>query len=192
MTTDPSFPDLIADRARATLGSLISGMEDPPSTAMLEQLVQRSVQLAFGCTCRQLSNGESVGPQQSACPVHDRSQRVHDHDEAVMPSQATSWEDDPYYDHTRMERREDVQARLRAAAEFSRTFRGELAATVRRGQIAQEQLENAIEHALFSGGLTHSELEMAEMALSALEYALRQLYVAGNHVGDQPGIDQYR
>ncbi|MEU4645709.1 hypothetical protein [Micromonospora sp. NPDC023814] len=58
--------------------------------------------------------------------------------------------------------------------------------------MAQEQLENAIEHASFSGGLTHSELEMAEMALSAVQYALRQLYAAGNHVGDQPGADQHR
>jgi hypothetical protein len=168
---------------------MIAGMTDPPSVATLDHLVQRSVRMAFGCTCPQQTN-DGTGLRQKACPLHGRTQRVHD--EAVMPSQATSWEDDPYYDLTNAERREDVQARLRAAAEFSRTFRSELAATVRRGYMAQEQLENAIEHASFSGGLTHSELEMAEMALSAVQYALRQLYAAGNHVGDQPGADQHR
>ncbi|MEU8024695.1 hypothetical protein AB0B88_21040 [Micromonospora haikouensis] len=192
MTTDPSFPDLIADRACATLRSMISGMTNPPSAAALDDLIQRSVLVAFGCTCRQQTNGGPADPRQKACSLHDHMQRVRSHDEAFMPSQATSWEDDPYYDHTTAERREDVQARLRAAAEFGRTFRSELAATVRRGYMAQEQLDNAVEHASFSGGLTHSELEMAEMALSALQYALRQLYVACNHVGDQPGSDQRR
>ncbi|MEU5949548.1 hypothetical protein ABZ793_28875 [Micromonospora sp. NPDC047465] len=191
MTTDASFPDLIADRARVALRGMIAGMTDPPSAATLDHLVQRSVHMAFGCTCPQQTN-DGTGLSQKACPLHGQTQRVRSHDEAVMPSQATSWEDDPYYDLTNAERREDVQARLRAAAEFSRTFRSELAATVRRGYMAQEQLENAIEHASFSGGLTHSELEMAEMALSAVQYALRQLYAAGNHVGDQPGADRHR
>lgn len=191
MTTDASFPDLIADRARAALRSMIDGMAAPPSAAALDHLMQRSVRLAFGCNCPQQTNDGPASPSQKPCPIHGRTQRVRSRDETVMPSQAISWEDDPYFDHTNTERREDVQATLRAAAEFSRAFRRELAATVRRGQIAQEQLENAIEHASFSGGLTQSELEMAEMALSAVQYALRQLYAAANHVGDQPGADQH-
>ncbi|WP_420117650.1 hypothetical protein [Micromonospora sp.] len=191
MTSDASFPDLIADRACTAARSMIAEMDSPPSAAMVDQLVQRSVQQAFGCTCPRQDTDDPAGPKRNTCLLHGRTQHLRSLEESIMPSQATSWENDPYTDYTSTEWREDVQAKLRAATEFSRTFRNDLTAVVQRGQMAQEQLEDAIEHASFNGGLHHSELERAEMALSALQYALRQLYAASNHVGDQPGAGQH-
>lgn len=191
MTTDPSFPDLIADRVSASLRNMITGRTDPSSVATLDRLVQHSVYQAFGCTCPPPSDDGPVSPRRTTCPLHGPARRARSHDEAVMPSQqAGSWED-PYYYHSTTERREEVQGGLRRATEFSRSFHNELAA--RRGNMAQEQVEQAIEHASFNGGLTQSELEMAELALSAVQYALRLLYAAGNYVDDQPtSDDQYR
>jgi len=77
------------------------------------------------------------------------------------------------------ERRGDVQESLRTAVELGREFHSDLIAVVRRGHAAQDQLEKAIERASTVGGLGGDETRAAETALSAVQYALSLLYVAG-------------
>jgi hypothetical protein len=170
MSRDSTFPDQIAGQA----ASMVS-----PATPELQEKIRVAVLQAFGCT----------SPEHT-CPVHGtplRPDRYQQQTQHVMSTRAGSWEDDPYDSYTPIERREDVQDNLRAAAEFSRSLRSDLENTLRRGRAAEEQLDQAVEHAWFNGGLTEAEFHAAETALSAIKYVLQLLYTAANHVGDQPG-----
>lgn len=191
MTKDDPFPELIAARAATAVHGMVAGdLDDPQALSALGDLVRRSVLQAFGCTCP--PDVTATSPGRRNCSLHGSLRHARRADEPVMESRATSWEDDPYDGYTTAERREGVQETVRTATEFLRVFRSQLAATLPRARTAQDQIEDAVMHANRNGGLAHREMESAETALSAVQYALRLLYIAGNHVGDQPGSDQYR
>ncbi|MFD6564591.1 hypothetical protein [Micromonospora profundi] len=193
MTTEVAFPELIAQRAGEAVRSLVIPEPDDARTAIvLSELVQRSVLIAFGCTCEQhTEEPQETFAVDASCPLHGSNTRpASGIDQAVMGS-PVSWEDDPYDGYTSAERREGVQGTIRTASEFLRAFRSEFAGTVSRGRTAEDQMIRAIEHAQLSGGLTRDELKTAETALAAVQYALQLLYVAGNHVGDPAVSDHY-
>ncbi|SNY72806.1 hypothetical protein [Paractinoplanes atraurantiacus] len=173
MSAQESLPDRIADRASRIADTRAPGLND---------FVRSVVLAAFGCT----GPHDNAPATRHACPVHGSPRRRPAATTDVLPSQAVSWENDPYDGYTDSERREGVQEALRAAAEFGRSFRGELAATVRRGENAREHLLDSIQHAELAGGLTADEMQLARNALAAQAYALQLLYAASNHVGDQP------
>ncbi|GAA1646432.1 hypothetical protein [Actinoplanes couchii] len=166
MDSPRSFPDQIADRAA-----------EATHDAETRDAVRRAVLAAFGCSCAAPAGA-------GRCPVHGGDRRE-DEGEPVLTSRADSWEDDPYFDFTKLERRDGVQDNLRGATEFTRALRTDLAAALRRGRPAEDHLEQAVGHADFNGGLTAGELDAAETALAALGYSLDLLYYASNHVGDR-------
>lgn len=182
MSTERSYPDLIADRAAAAA----------PGTAA--QAVRAAVLTAFGCSCSPALPDAQVPHQRSGdpeCLVHGRIPRRRPAPGTTLPSQV-DWENDPYLDFSDAERREDVQATLRAAAEFTRGLRHDLDETIRRGTLARDRLAESLEHATQNGGLAHDEMQAAEDAYSAINYGLRLLYFASNHVGDTPEAETRR
>jgi hypothetical protein len=185
MSGDTSFPDLIAERARSAARTLVAAGADAPGD--LDDLVGASVLAAFGCSC---APGEQAG--RAACSLHGARWRTSGRGQDAMPSRVASWSDDPYDGYSAAERREGVQGGLRGATEVTRSFRSELAATLRRGQAAEERLADELGRALHTGGLTPDELALSTTALAAVQYSLRLLYAASNHVGDQPDSEQYR
>ncbi|WP_430787037.1 hypothetical protein [Actinoplanes sp. G11-F43] len=181
MSTVRSFPDLIADRAAAAAA---------PGTD--PQAIRAAVLAAFGCSCPTAIAGAPVPHQRAGeqpCLVHSsRIPRRRPTPGTTLPSQIEDWENDPYRDHSEAERREDVQATLRDAAELGRgLLHHDLDETARRAPLARERLAQSLQHAAENGGLTEDELRAAEDGYSALTYGLRLLYFASNHVGDSTG-----
>ncbi len=185
MRPEDTFPDLIAVRAQSAVDSL---SHEGGSAAAATDHVRRGVLQAFGCICPPVADGHTS--ISATCPVHGTPPRVDASERGLMRSQVVSWETDPYGDYTIDEKREDVQESLRVAVEFARTFRSDLAGALRRGQAAQERLQQAIDHAALNGGLTHEEFDTAQTALLAMQHTLRLLYSASNHVGEPPNTQR--
>ena len=171
MRPEDTFPDLIAVRAQSAVDSL---SHEGGSAAAATDHVRRGVLQAFGCICPPVADGHTS--ISATCPVHGTPPRVDASERGLMRSQVVSWETDPYGDYT--------------IVEFARTFRSDLAGALRRGQAAQERLQQAIDHAALNGGLTHEEFDTAQTALLAMQHTLRLLYSASNHVGEPPNTQR--